>query len=58
MPEYDRDILNEIDYEICAGCSYKYWEACTGPHIEWGLICCKKVRERYAELVAEKEKYE
>jgi hypothetical protein len=56
MPEYDRDILNAIDYELCSRCSYKYWEACVGPHIEWGLICCKKVRERYAELVADKEK--
>lgn len=51
MTEYDRDILNRISQEMCEKCRYKYWEACTGPHVEWGVLCCKKVRERYKQLV-------
>lgn len=56
MPEYDRDILNKINWEMCGLCHYKYWEACTGPHTEFGILCCKKVRKRYEELAKEKEK--
>ena len=55
MPEYDRDILNQIWLEMCIPCSYKYWEACTGPHTEFGVLCCRKVRERYKKLASEKE---
>ena len=44
---YDRGLLNRISASVCKTCSYKYWEACTGPHIEWNTICCKKVRDLY-----------
>lgn len=57
MPDFDRDILNQISNEMCTKCSYKYWEACTGAFAtEWGVLSCKKVRERYHKLSAEKEK--
>ena len=56
MTEYNRDILNQISQEMCTKCRHKYWEACTGPHVEWGVLCCKKVRERYKQLVDEKER--
>lgn len=57
MSEYDRDILNRISQETCNGCRYKYWEACTGPHVEWGILCCKKVRGRYEQLVNERMRF-
>ena len=56
MAEYYIDILNQIRREMCDRCPYKYWEACTGPHEEWGILCCRKARERYEKLLAEKEK--
>ena len=57
MPEFDRDVQNQIYNEMCTKCSYRYWEACPGTfHTEWGVLACNKVRERYHELVAEKEK--
>ena len=56
MVEFDRDILNQIRIEMCHNCPYKYWEACTGPHTEFGVLCCKKVRKRYEELADKKER--
>lgn len=49
-PEYDRDILNQIYDKICRNCHYKYWETCGGPHVEWGVIACKKARKLYEQL--------
>ena len=49
-PDYDQNVLNQICIEMCQKCHYKYWEACTGAHIEWGIITCKKARERYEQL--------
>ena len=53
MTDYDREIMNQVYYELCSKCSYKYWEACIGIHIEWNVITCKKARERYEQLKKE-----
>lgn len=50
MFDYDRETMNRVNSELCSKCSYKYWEACTGIHVEWGILTCKKARELYNQL--------
>lgn len=56
LPEYDRDILNQIYVQMCAACPVKYWEGCTGPHTEFGVLSCRKARKLYEKLAEQKEK--
>lgn len=53
MIEYDRDVMNQVDRELCSNCRYKYWEACPGIHVEWNVISCKKARALYEQLKKE-----
>jgi hypothetical protein len=54
IPEYDRDLMNRVYQDLCFGCAYRYWEGCTGIHVEWNVLTCRKARKLYEKLEKEK----
>ena len=57
MADYDREILDQVEREVCEPCPEK--EDCIGPVPMWGgVFPCRRAGERYWEIEAEKEENE
>lgn len=54
MADYDRELLDQVEQEICEPCPEK--EDCIGPVPMWGgVFPCRMAGERYWEIEADKE---